>query len=77
VTVPRAAREAVVVLLGCLPWFVVLGIVEGFLSPSPELPWVWKALLGLALEVCFLVPVALAALRETSAEPAMRLEERA
>ena len=63
VTVPRAATEAVVVLLGCLPWFVVLGIVEAFLSPSETLHPAWKALLGIALETCFLVPVALAALR--------------
>jgi uncharacterized membrane protein SpoIIM required for sporulation len=63
VTVPRAATEAVVVLLGCLPWFVVLAIVEAVLSPSPTLHWGWKLLLGLALEVCFLVPVALVTLR--------------
>jgi uncharacterized membrane protein SpoIIM required for sporulation len=59
VTVPRAAREALVVLLGCLPWFLVLGVVEAFISPSPELPFVWKALLGVALEICFLAPIAL------------------
>jgi uncharacterized membrane protein SpoIIM required for sporulation len=63
VTVPRAATEAVVVLLGCLPWFLVLGVVEAFLSPSPTLHWGWKLLLGLALETCFLVPVALAGVR--------------
>jgi len=62
VTVPRAAREAMVVLLGCLPWFLVLGLVEGFVSPSPALAWQWKALLGVALEVCFLTPILLAAL---------------
>jgi len=61
VTVPRAAREALVVLLGCLPWFLLLGIVEGFLSPSEELPVLWKALLGVALELCFLAPIALGA----------------
>jgi uncharacterized membrane protein SpoIIM required for sporulation len=71
VTVPRAAREALVVLLGCLPWFLVLGIVEGFLSPSPDLPFAVKALLGVALEVCFLTPLALSALRgERSLSPA-------
>jgi len=64
VTVPRAAREALVVLLGCLPWFVLLGIVEGVLSPSAELPFLWKAMLGLALEICFLTPIALGAIRE-------------
>jgi uncharacterized membrane protein SpoIIM required for sporulation len=62
VTVPRAARESMVVLLGCLPWFLVLGLVEGFLSPSPDLPFLWKLLLGLALEICFLTPIALGAL---------------
>ncbi|HET9767526.1 MAG TPA: stage II sporulation protein M, partial [Thermoanaerobaculia bacterium] len=64
ITVPRAAREALVVLLGCLPWFLLLGIVEGFLSPSPALPVLWKGLLGFALEVCFLAPIALGALKE-------------
>jgi uncharacterized membrane protein SpoIIM required for sporulation len=67
VTVPRAAREALVVLLGCLPWFVLLGIVEGVLSPSAELPFLWKAMLGLALEICFLTPIALGAIREPAA----------
>jgi uncharacterized membrane protein SpoIIM required for sporulation len=59
VTVPLAARNALIVLLGCLPWFLVLGVVEAFLSPNPALPFVWKALLGLALETCFLAPLAL------------------
>ena len=69
-TVPRAATEALVVLLGCLPWFLLLGVVEGFLSPSPELPLVWKALLGVALELCFLAPIALGMLRAPSATTA-------
>ncbi|HEV8632320.1 MAG TPA: stage II sporulation protein M [Thermoanaerobaculia bacterium] len=72
VTVPRAAREALVVLLGCLPWFLVLGLVEGFLSPSPELPLLWKALLGLALEICFLAPLVLGALRAVPAREETR-----
>lgn len=67
VTVPRAAREAVVVLFGCLPWFLVLAVVEAFLSPSPDLPLLWKVLLGLALEVCFLTPIALGLLRDPAA----------
>lgn len=66
-TVPRAAREALVVLIGCLPWFILLAIVETFLSPQPELPLIWKALLGIALEVCFLTPIALGALRQEAA----------
>jgi len=71
VTVPRAAREALVVLLGCLPWFLVLGLVEAFLSPSPAIDWRWKAALGVALEVCFLAPILLGAVR---AQPATRTE---
>jgi uncharacterized membrane protein SpoIIM required for sporulation len=52
--VTSAARSAVVVLVGCLPWFLVLGLVEGFVSPSHEVPWVVKLALGLGLEVLFL-----------------------
>ncbi len=49
-----AGRDALVVLLGCLPWILLLGFVEGFLSPHPELPAATKALLGLTLEVVFI-----------------------
>src|SRR5262249_27252756 len=31
----RAGRDALVLLVGCLPWFVVLGIVEAVVSPAP------------------------------------------
>lgn len=50
----RAAKTSVMVLLGCLPFFLVLGFVEGFLSPSPGLPVVLKLSVGVALEVAFL-----------------------
>jgi uncharacterized membrane protein SpoIIM required for sporulation len=49
-----ATRDALAVLLGCLPWFVVLALVEVFVSPSPELPAGAKLVLGLALEGAFL-----------------------
>jgi uncharacterized membrane protein SpoIIM required for sporulation len=49
-----AGRDALAVLLGCLPWFVVLAVVEVFVSPSPELPVSLKVTLGLALESVFL-----------------------
>jgi hypothetical protein len=42
------------VLLGCLPWFVVLAGVETWISPSPDLPLALKVTLGLALEGAFL-----------------------
>ena len=47
------SRDALVLLLGCLPWFLVLGLVEGFVSPSPEVGAAAKATLGLLLWVCF------------------------
>ena len=51
----RASRDALVLLLGCLPWFVVLGIVEAVVSPAPTVPAPLKAGLGLGLEAAFLV----------------------
>jgi len=51
----QAGRQALAILLGCLPWFVPLGIVEGFLSPSPSVPAAFKAVLGAALLALFLV----------------------
>jgi uncharacterized membrane protein SpoIIM required for sporulation len=50
-----ASREALVLLLGCLPWFVLLGIVEALISPAPGIPPEVKLALGLALEGLFLV----------------------
>ena len=49
-----AGRDSLAVLLGCLPWFVVLGVVEAVVSPSPQLPFSFKVLLGLTLEGLFL-----------------------
>jgi uncharacterized membrane protein SpoIIM required for sporulation len=49
-----AGRDALVILFGCLPWFVPLGLIEGFLSGSTEvLPGV-KTALGLSLLALFL-----------------------
>lgn len=50
-----AGRDALAVLLGCVPWFVVLALVEVFVSPSPNLPAALKVVLGLSLEVLFLL----------------------
>lgn len=54
-SLPSAARAALTVLLGSLPWFLILGLVEGFVSPSTEVPTASKVLLGLTLESLFLV----------------------
>jgi uncharacterized membrane protein SpoIIM required for sporulation len=48
-----AARSALAVLLGVLPWLVVLGAVETWVSPAPDVPAAAKVALGLALEALF------------------------
>jgi uncharacterized membrane protein SpoIIM required for sporulation len=59
-----ASRDALTVLLGCVPWFVVLALVEVLVSPQP-LPVALKVTLGLALESLFLAM----AFRPVSSEP--------
>ncbi len=54
VALREASRDSLAVLLGCVPWFVVLALVEVFVSPSPEVPAAVKLILGLALEGTFL-----------------------
>jgi uncharacterized membrane protein SpoIIM required for sporulation len=49
-----AGRDSLRLLLGCLPWFVLLAVVEVFVSPRPELPVSLKLVLGLSLETAFL-----------------------
>lgn len=49
----RAGRESLQLLLGCLPWFVILAVVEVLVSPS-ELPTSFKLAIGLSLETLFL-----------------------
>lgn len=46
-------RQAVVLVLGCLPVFVVAGIIEGFVTPAP-LPLALRALVGFVAWVAFL-----------------------
>lgn len=50
----EATRDALVILGGCLPWLLVLALVESFVSPSPEYSPALKVTLGLALEALFL-----------------------
>lgn len=51
----EASRGALVILGGCLPWFLVLGVVEAFVSPSPTIPAPLKVALGAAFETLFLL----------------------
>lgn len=50
----RAGRTGLIVLLGCLPWILLLGFVEGFVSPSDAVSVVAKWTLGGLLESIFL-----------------------
>ena len=34
----QAARKAVYLLLGAVPWLVVAGTIEGFISPNETIP---------------------------------------
>ncbi len=65
----EAGRDALVVLLGCLPWIVVLGVVEGYISPAPELGAPFKAALGLLLETLFLTAAFQPFRRAAAGEP--------
>jgi uncharacterized membrane protein SpoIIM required for sporulation len=49
-----AGADSLHVMLGCVPWFVVLGVVEARISPDPSVPVAFKAGLGLCLEMLFL-----------------------
>ena len=51
----ESGRGALVVLAGCLPWILLLGFVESFLSPSEKLSFSAKVFLGLLLEASFLL----------------------
>jgi uncharacterized membrane protein SpoIIM required for sporulation len=46
-------RRAIVLVLGCLPVFVVAGLLEGFVTPA-DLPLGLRALVGFAAWVAFL-----------------------
>lgn len=49
-----AARTSLFVMLGCLPFFLTLGFVEGYISPASGLSIELKLAVGLALELAFL-----------------------
>ncbi len=55
VALREAGKESLVVLMGCLPWILVLGFVEGFVSPSTLLNPVTKWGVGVLLELVFIL----------------------
>ncbi|MEP6994657.1 MAG: stage II sporulation protein M [Acidobacteriota bacterium] len=48
-----AGRDSLRILLGCLPWFIPLGLVEGYLSPSPLVAPALKGAVGISLLALF------------------------
>jgi uncharacterized membrane protein SpoIIM required for sporulation len=50
----RAAADSLVVMAGCLPWFVLLGAIEAWISPNAGVPLAYKAALGGGLVLLFL-----------------------
>ena len=51
--IAEEGRAAVVLVLGCLPVFVVAGIIEGFVTPAP-LPLALRAFVGFVAWVAFM-----------------------
>jgi uncharacterized membrane protein SpoIIM required for sporulation len=51
----KAGWDAFLLFLGTVPWFLLLGLVESFLSPSPDLTSGLKVAIGAALLTAFLI----------------------
>lgn len=67
----RAGGEAVRLLLGTVPVLIVAGCIEGFISPSPTIPWQWKFMLAAGIAVIFFSYLFFAA-RGGAPEPPVR-----
>jgi len=48
-----AAQKAVRLLLGAVPWLVVAGIIEGFISPNENISWLVKWGIGITSGIFF------------------------
>jgi uncharacterized membrane protein SpoIIM required for sporulation len=48
-----AARQALHLILGCVPLLIIAGIIEGFVSPNEAVPWPVKWAVGLISGVIF------------------------
>jgi uncharacterized membrane protein SpoIIM required for sporulation len=49
----KSGGEAVRLLAGTIPMLVVAGVIEGFISPSANIPWQWKFMLAAAIAAVF------------------------
>ena len=57
VTLPRAGQRSVRLLIGLVPWMVLAGIVEGFISPIDSISTSVKLLIGTLVLLTFFVYV--------------------
>lgn len=69
-TFPEAGQRSLLLMAGTVPWFVLLGVVEGFLSPVMSMPTAAKGLVGVLLLATFLGYVLLSAPDPAPAETA-------
>jgi uncharacterized membrane protein SpoIIM required for sporulation len=53
VAIRAHAREGVQLVLGCAPFLVGIGVVEGFVSPGDFFPWPVKVAVGMASGAAF------------------------
>ena len=49
----NGGKEALIVLTGILPWLVLAGIVEAFISPNENIPVYQRAVIGLVIAIAF------------------------
>jgi uncharacterized membrane protein SpoIIM required for sporulation len=70
-----AGGEAVRLLMGVVPVLIVAGSIEGFISPSPGIPWQWKFAMAGANAVIFFSYLFFAARGGTEPAPAFTYSE--
>lgn len=49
-----SSRDGMIILLGSLPFLFLAAIVEGFISPNPDIPFGVKAVIGPSIALIFL-----------------------
>lgn len=62
------ARDAAQIALGLVPAFIVAGILEGFVTPAPEIPSTVKLALGLSMMLVYWLYLGLGG-RESPSDP--------
>lgn len=68
----KAGAEAVRLILGTVPMLIVAGCIEGFISPSPNIPWQLKFSLAVAIGVIFCGYLSLAGRNDPFSAPEIK-----